>query len=63
MISSSSSMMFPLLSASLPLTGEFTSLSEPTEVSGVVAAAFFLSMDPKESDLRGEESPKTRRES
>jgi hypothetical protein len=39
MISSSSLSVFPLLFVGLMLTGEFTSLDEPTEVSVVVAAA------------------------
>jgi hypothetical protein len=46
----------------LKLTGEFTSLEEPTEDSDFTADAVFLSMNPNLSDLRGELSPEIRRE-
>jgi hypothetical protein len=54
-------MMFLLLPTVLPLAREFISLIGPTEVFDVAAAAVFLPTDPKESDLKGEESPETQR--
>jgi hypothetical protein len=61
MISSSSSIALSLFFVGLKLTGEFTSLEEPAEVSDFVAEAVFLPTDPNLSDLRGELSPETRR--
>jgi hypothetical protein len=51
-----------LLLIGLKLTGEFTSLEEPTEVSDFAADAVFLLTNPNLSDLRGELSPEIQRE-
>jgi hypothetical protein len=53
MILSSSLIVFPFPFVGLMLTGEFTSLDEPTEVSEK-RLWFFLPMDPNLSDLNGE---------
>jgi hypothetical protein len=53
MISSSYSIVSSLLFVGFTLTGEFTSLDEPTDVSEVVATRFFLPTDLNSSDLRG----------
>jgi hypothetical protein len=42
MISSSSSIVFSILSIGVKLTGEFTSLEEPIDDSDIAAGAFFL---------------------
>jgi hypothetical protein len=47
----------------LMLAGEFTSLDEPTDISGVGTIAVFPSDGPISSDLKGVLSPETRRES
>jgi hypothetical protein len=61
MISSSSSTVLPFVGSIL--TGDFTSLDKPTDVSGVATIGVFLPMDPILSDLKGELSPETRCES
>jgi hypothetical protein len=63
MISSSSSIVSSIFFVGLKVTGEFTSLEEPTDGSNIAADAVFLPMDPILSDLRGESFPRTRRES
>jgi hypothetical protein len=38
------------------MTGKFTSLDEPTDVSGVAAIAVFPAIDPNLSNLKGVQS-------
>jgi hypothetical protein len=58
MISSSSSTVLPF--AGLMLTGEFTSLDEPTDISEVATIAVFPPIDPISSDPKGVLSLETR---
>jgi hypothetical protein len=59
----SSSTVSSIFSVGLKLTGEFTSLEEPTDNSALAAMRFFLLTDPNLSDLKGELCLETQRES
>jgi hypothetical protein len=50
-----------IFSIVVKLTGEFTSLEEPTDDSDITAVAVFLTTDPFSSDQRGKLNPRNRR--
>jgi hypothetical protein len=58
MILSSSSTIFLLLFAGLPLAGEFTSLVDPIEIFYVAVAAVFLANGPKGIRFERRREPK-----
>jgi hypothetical protein len=62
MILSSPSILSFVFSVVMKLTGEFTSLDEPTDDSDIAIIVVFLSTDPISSYLKGESTPRNRRE-
>jgi hypothetical protein len=63
MILSSSSIVHPIVSIGVKLTGEFTSLKEPTDDSALLRTQFSLPTDPISLDPKGELFPKVQRKS
>jgi hypothetical protein len=63
MISSSSSVLSTIFSIGVKLTGESTSLEEPTDDSYIAVDVVFSADGPDSSDLKGELFPKIQRES